>query len=142
MIGREFAVSVLRKTVPDSEEDLKQALRYLQTGEFVYEQPALPENRYVFKHALTQDVAYGSLLTERRAELHERTARAIEDLHTSHIEDHYSELAHHYCHSSNTGKGGRVLEFRRPASGPAIRQYGGNTIFDPRGRSRPDLAGQ
>ena len=61
----------------------------LQLGEFVYEQPAFPETAYIFKHALTQEVAYGSLLGERRKELHECTAGQIEALFNSRLEDHY-----------------------------------------------------
>ena len=52
----------------------------LQLGEFIYEQPALPDVEYTFKHALTHEVAYGSVLNERRKPLHERTAQALESL--------------------------------------------------------------
>ena len=81
--------------------------------------PALPENVYVFKHALTQEVAYGSLLTERRVELHERTAKAVEEIYAVHLEDHYSELAHHYCHSSNTEK---AVEYLSLAGQQAVQR--------------------
>jgi len=47
---------------------------------------------YTFKHALTQEVAYNSVLTERRRVLHERTAEAIEGLYQARLEEHYSEL--------------------------------------------------
>src|SRR5262249_17793515 len=60
--------------------------------------------QYVFKHALTHDVAYGSLLAPRRRKLHERTAHAIEALHRNRPEDHYQELARHYRASGNTEK--------------------------------------
>src|SRR5262249_53194864 len=72
--------------------------------EFLYEQPAFPEPDYSFKHALTQEVAYGTVLQERHKALHERTAQAIESLYHTKLEDHYSELAHHYSHSGNTPK--------------------------------------
>ena len=52
----------------------------LQAGEFIYEQPAAGDIEYIFKHALTQEVAYNSLLIERRKRLHERTGVAIEAL--------------------------------------------------------------
>ena len=70
----------------------------------MYEQPAFPEVEYVFKHALTQDVAYGTVLQEQRKALHERTGQAIEALYTDNLDDHYSELAHHYSRSNNTEK--------------------------------------
>jgi predicted ATPase len=79
-------------------------LAHLQTAEFVYERPAFPEVEYTFKHALTQDVAYNSLLHERRKPLHERTAQAIETLFRSRLDDHYSDLAQHYSRSGNTQK--------------------------------------
>ena len=79
-------------------------LSRLQAGEFVYEQPAFPEVEYIFKHALTQEVAYNSLLIERRKVLHERTAQAIEEVYHSRLDDHYSELAYHYSRSGNIQK--------------------------------------
>ena len=104
VIGREFSSSLLRKVVTDREDDLHRLLSRLQAGEFVYEQPAFPEVEYIFKHALTQEVAYNSLLIERRKILHERTAQAIEEVYRHRLDDHYSELAYHYSRSGNTQK--------------------------------------
>jgi len=104
VIGREFPLSLVRQVVPQPEEELYRLLASLQSKEFLYEQPAFPEVEYTFKHALTQDVAYNSLLLERRLLLHERTAQAMEFLFHAKLEDHYSELAHHYSHSRNTPK--------------------------------------
>ena len=74
----------------------RRMLSNLQLGEFIYEQPAIGDVEYSFKHALTQEVAYNSLLTERRKELHRRTAVAIESLYAARLEDRYTELAHHW----------------------------------------------
>ena len=104
VIGREFGASLLRKVVNQPEAELLGLLSRLQANEFVYEQPAFPEVEYIFKHALTQEVAYNSLLLERRKVLHERTARAIEEVYRHRLEDHYSELAYHYSRSENTKK--------------------------------------
>jgi len=68
----------------------------LQSREFIYEHPILAEVEYSFKHALTQEVAYNSLLTERRRLMHERTAGGIEALFAGRLDDHLGELAHHY----------------------------------------------
>ena len=76
-----MASSLLRKVVDQPEAELLGLLSRLQAGEFVYEQPAFPEVEYIFKHALTQEVAYNSLLIERRKELHERVAQAIEEVY-------------------------------------------------------------
>jgi hypothetical protein len=59
----------------------------LQLGEFIYEQPALPDVEYTFKHSLTLEVAYNSVLSERRRTLHERTAAAIESLYGDRLDD-------------------------------------------------------
>ena len=83
---------------------LEPMLKGLQAGEFIYEQAALGEAEYTFKHVLTQEVAYNSVLMERRRLLHERTGEAIEALFKDRIDDHLAELAHHYSRSANTRK--------------------------------------
>jgi len=67
VIGREFPLSLVRQVVSQSEEELYRLLATLQSKEFLYEQPAFPEVEYLFKHALTQEVAYNSVLQERGA---------------------------------------------------------------------------
>jgi predicted ATPase len=109
VIGREFPLSLVRQVIFHPEEELYHLLSSLQHKEFLYEQPAFPEGAYIFKHALTQEVAYNSLLIERRRTLHEQTARAIEALYNAGLEDHYSELAHHYSCGGNTEKAVQYL---------------------------------
>jgi class 3 adenylate cyclase/tetratricopeptide (TPR) repeat protein len=104
VIGKEFPLSLLTQVVCQPEAEVQGGLAHLQQGEFIYEQPAFPEPEYTFKHALTQEVAYQSLLLERRRELHERTAQAIEVLSHGRLEERYNELAHHYSRSSNAEK--------------------------------------
>jgi len=119
VIGREFSVSLLRQVVTEPEEDLYRLLASLQRKEFLYEQPAFPEVEYIFKHALTQEVAYGSVLVERRKAVHERAGQAIEALYRSSLEDHYSELAHHYSRSGNIPK---AIEYLQLAGQQAVRR--------------------
>ena len=76
VIGRQFPVSLVHAVVSQTEDELHQILASLQAKEFLYEQPAFPESEYLFKHALTQDVAYGTVLHEQRKLLHERTGQA------------------------------------------------------------------
>jgi predicted ATPase len=104
VIGREFPVSLVQQVLSLPAEELYRLLGALQTKEFLYEQPALPESEYIFKHALTQEVAYGTVLHERRKALHEQTATVMEDLYRTNLEGHYSELAHHYSRSGNAQK--------------------------------------
>ena len=104
VIGAEFNLGVARAVSGKSDDELNRMLNGLQLAEFIYEQPAAGDVEYTFKHALTHDVAYNSLLTERRKLLHERAAQAIEALYSERLEDHLSELAHHFDRSSNVPK--------------------------------------
>jgi len=101
VIGREFPLSLIRAVVTKSDDELYRLLNDLQLGEFIYEQPAVGDTEYIFKHALTQEVAYNSVLNERRKQLHERIGAAFETLYAGSIEDHLAELAHHYGRTSN-----------------------------------------
>jgi class 3 adenylate cyclase/tetratricopeptide (TPR) repeat protein len=129
VIGREFPLSLLRHVIPQPEEEVYRVLAALQRKEFLYEQPAFPEVEYIFKHALTQEVAYNSVLIERRKILHEQTAQAIEALCRSKLEDHYSELAHHYSRSGNIEKAVAYLSLagqqavQRSANAEAISHF-------------------
>ena len=109
VIGTKFPLSLVRKVVQLSPDQLDSRLSGLQMGEFIYEQPASNDIEYSFKHALTHDVAYNSLLTERRRLLHERTAQAIEALYHEGLEDYYADLAHHYGSSNNAAKAAEYL---------------------------------
>ena len=66
VIGREFKLGLVRKVAAKSGPELEPMLSELQLGEFIYEQPAIGDIEYIFKHALTHDVAYNSVLNERR----------------------------------------------------------------------------
>jgi class 3 adenylate cyclase/predicted ATPase len=129
VIGREFPLSLVRRVTPHPEEELYRLLSSLQHKEFLYEQPAFPDVEYIFKHALTQEVTYNSMLHERRKALHERTAQAVESLYRATLDDHYSELAHHYSRSGNTGKAIEYLQLagqqsvQRSANAEAVRHF-------------------
>jgi tetratricopeptide (TPR) repeat protein len=102
--GREFPLSLIHAVVAKSDEELNRLLNDLQLGEFIYEQPATGGIEYIFKHALTQEVTYNSVLVERRRQLHERAGTALETLYASTVEEHLAELAHHYGRSANPVK--------------------------------------
>ncbi|UXU85740.1 adenylate/guanylate cyclase domain-containing protein [Burkholderia sp. S-53] len=121
VIGHEFPFSLIRRICseePARDDDLRRLLAHLEAAEFIYERPAFPEVNYSFKHALTQEVAGRSLLTERRTTLHERTAQAIEVLFPTRIADYCSELAHHYSQSGNIPK---AVEYLHRAAQQALR---------------------
>src|SRR5262249_28965484 len=117
VIGRQFPLSLVRQVIPQPEEELYRLLSSLQRKEFLYEQPAFPESEYIFKHALTQEVAYGTVLHERRKALHECTAQAMEAVYSANLDEHYSELAHHYSRSGNTEK---AIEYLHLAGQQAV----------------------
>ena len=119
VVGREFPMSLIRAVLPKSDEELNRMLNQLQLGEFIYEQPALRDTEYIFKHALTQEVSYNSVLLERRKQLHERIGAAIEALYANSIEDHLDRLAHHYGRSSNVPK---ALEYHERAGRQAVQR--------------------
>jgi class 3 adenylate cyclase/tetratricopeptide (TPR) repeat protein len=104
VIGKEFPFGLVRRVIQSAENELMRGLARLQLGEFIYEQPAFPESEYTFKHALTQEVAYNSVLIERRRELHERTAIALEELFAGKLDEQIDALAHHYSRSGNAAK--------------------------------------
>jgi class 3 adenylate cyclase/tetratricopeptide (TPR) repeat protein len=104
VIGAEFPIGLVRRVTAKADDELEPVLENLRRREFVYEQPAFPETEYAFKHALTQEVAYNSVLAERRKILHQRTGAAIEALYAERIEDHVNALAHHYGRSADVNK--------------------------------------
>src|SRR6202035_250943 len=109
VIGKDFPLNLLRHITVSPADRLAPMLKGLQASEFIYERPALGEAEYTFKHALTQEVAYNSVLIERRRLLHERTGEAIEALFKERIDDHLAELAHHYSRTANTRKAAEYL---------------------------------
>jgi predicted ATPase len=118
--GKEASAAPLtlsRDQAGEWQPELERLLSRLQLSEFIYEQPALSDIEYVFKHALTQEVAYNSLLSERRKFLHEQAGAAMEALYVRRIDDHLSELARHYERSGNTVK---ALEYLQRAGFQAI----------------------
>ena len=104
VIGRDFAYRILQ-SVMGMREELRASLINLQGLEFIYEKSLFPELEYVFKHALTQEVAYNSLLVKNRQRIHEQIGRSIEELYADRLEELTIMLAHHYGHSRNPEKG-------------------------------------
>ncbi len=104
VLGREFPLGLVQRVTLKPTDELERMLSRLRAGEFIYEQPAFPETEYIFKHALTQEVAYNSLLSGRRKLLHERAGQALESMFSGQLDDHLSRLAHHYSRSDNVTK--------------------------------------
>ena len=96
VIGKEFSQPVLTRIAGLSEHELRESLAALQRAEFVFEGSLYPVAEYTFKHPLTQEVALGSQLRERRARTHAAVARALEELHAGKLDEQAALLAQHW----------------------------------------------
>ena len=119
VMGRQFSLPIVQDVIASSEGELDSMLSHLQLAEFIYEQPAPGTVEYTFKHALTQDVAYNSVLVERRKLLHQRIGEAIEKAAADRAADRAEELVHHFGRS---GDARRIAEYTRIAGEQAINR--------------------
>lgn len=103
VIGRLFRHRLLQYTT-QQEQDLDQYLWQLEDRDLVYEEHAIPELEYSFRHVLTQETAYSTILSRRRRDFHGKVAEGYEALYASRIEECYEELAYHYSRSNNQQK--------------------------------------
>ena len=95
VIGKDVPFTLLHAIADESEEGVRRQLALLQSAEFLYETRLFPDAEYTFKHALTQEVAYGGLLTDRRRAIHARIVAAIERLQGDRLLEQVERLAHH-----------------------------------------------
>ncbi len=109
VLGREFPLSLIDE-VWSGETSLLADLEELKRLEFLRERRGGDERRFVFKHALTREVAYDTLLEARRRELHGRAGAVIERLYADRLYEQYELLAHHYARSSDAERAAQYLE--------------------------------
>ena len=95
VVGKDVPLALLGAIAGMPEDALRRALTHLQAAEFVYEAHLFPDPEYTFKHALTHEVAYGSLLQERRRTLHGLIADHIERLYHGRLAEQVERLAYH-----------------------------------------------
>jgi class 3 adenylate cyclase/tetratricopeptide (TPR) repeat protein len=95
VVGNDVPLPLLHAIADLSDTDLALGLARLQAAEFVYETRLFPDVEYMFKHAMTHEVAYASLLHERRRALHARVVEAIERLYPNPLAEHRDRLVHH-----------------------------------------------
>jgi tetratricopeptide (TPR) repeat protein len=95
VIGKDVPFALLQAIADLPDEALRRRLDHLQAAEFLYETGLFPDLEYTFKHALTHEVAYGSLLHERRRDLHARIIDAMERLHADRLQEHAERLGDH-----------------------------------------------
>jgi class 3 adenylate cyclase/tetratricopeptide (TPR) repeat protein len=95
VIGKDVPFTLLQAIAGVPENSLRQGLAHLQAAEFLYETSLFPDLEYTFKHALTHEVAYGSVLQDRRRTLHAQIVETLEALYPSRLAEQVEHLAHH-----------------------------------------------
>jgi tetratricopeptide (TPR) repeat protein len=104
VIGKDVPFALLQGIAEQPEDELHAAIGRLQAAELLYEARIFPDLEYTFKHALTHDVTYGSLLQDRRRRLHAKIVEAIERLYPDPLAEHIERLAHHAFRGELWGK--------------------------------------
>src|SRR4030095_1864284 len=119
VIGREFTRRLVDR-LAEVRERTEEFLRELKAIELIYEKSLFPELAYMFKHALTHDVAYNSLLVQRRKELHHMIGLAIEDLYANRLAEHEQVLAYHF---SKAEEWANALDYLLKAAEKAVKAF-------------------
>ncbi|MBW2493627.1 MAG: AAA family ATPase [Deltaproteobacteria bacterium] len=126
VIGREFALRLLER-ITEAGDQLSEIVGELRALELIYEKASYPELAYMFKHALTHDVAYESVLVQRRKMLHQIVGTAIEELYPDRIQEHYEALAHHFSEAEDWE---RALRYHELASEKSQATYANRAASD------------
>jgi tetratricopeptide (TPR) repeat protein len=128
VIGREFTRRLLDR-IGQARGPSEQLLRDLKAIELIYEKSVFPELAYMFKHALTHEVAYSSMLVQRRKQLHHLIGVAIEELYVDRLAEQYEILAHHFSRAEEWAKAVHYLRqagtkaFARSANREALAYF-------------------
>jgi class 3 adenylate cyclase/tetratricopeptide (TPR) repeat protein/ribosomal protein L40E len=110
VIEREFSHELIKGVMDLPEQELMTHLSVLKDSELLYERGIYPQSTYIFKHALTLEVVYDSILTKRKKKLHGEIGQAIEELYKDNIDVHYGALASHFIEAGNYEKGALYSE--------------------------------
>ncbi len=111
VIEREFSHELIRQVTGLPEQELLSYLSSLRDSELLYERGIYPQSTYIFKHALTKEVVYDSILTKRKKQLHAKVAGAIEDIYKDDICYHYGVLSDHCIACEDYEKGAEYARF-------------------------------
>ena len=119
VIGRKFTRRLVER-LADNRGRTADHMQVLKALELIYEKDIYPELTYMFKHALTQDVAYNSLLVKRRRELHCLIGHTMELLYADQLQEHFEIIAYHYAKGEDWNK---ALEFNLKAADKARQSF-------------------
>jgi class 3 adenylate cyclase/tetratricopeptide (TPR) repeat protein len=117
VIGTTIPYSLLRGVSDLGEDALRSGLSRLHQSELLYETQLFPDIELTFTHVLTHEVAYHSLLLDRRRRLHVRILEVIETQHAAHLAEHVERLAHHALHGELWDK---AFDYLRQAARRAV----------------------
>jgi len=120
VVGREFDQDLMRVVTGLQEQELLSHLSILKDSELIYERGIYPQSSYIFMHALMQEVAYNSLLSNRRKEIHEKIGKALESLYPQRLDELYEILAYHYSKSNDFE---RAYQYLKLSGNKTIRNY-------------------
>ncbi len=118
-IEREFSYELMKQVTGISEQELLSRLSALRDAELLYERGIYPQSTYIFKHALTREVVYDSIMTKRRKKLHLDIGDAIEQIHKDNLDQHYAVLAEHYIAGESYEKGAEYCRLAGRKAGRA-----------------------
>ena len=119
VIGREFTRRLLDR-IAEIRERTEECVQVLKAIELILEKSLFPELAYMFKHALTHEVAYGSLLVHRRKDLHRLIGLAVEELYADRLAEHYEILAQHFSKAEEWPK---ALEYLLKGAAKAAKAF-------------------
>jgi class 3 adenylate cyclase/tetratricopeptide (TPR) repeat protein len=120
VIEREFSHELIKQVSDFEEQELLSHLSVLKDSELLYERGIFPQSVYIFKHNMTQEVVYNSLLLKKRKQIHEKIAHSLEALYAKRLEEFYEMLAYHYSRSEDPEK---AYHYLRLSGSKATRNY-------------------
>jgi predicted ATPase/class 3 adenylate cyclase len=133
-IEREFGYELIKCVTGLPEQELLSRLSILKDSELFYERGIYPQSAYVFRHALTQDVVYASILAKVKKRLHEKIGDAIENLYKENLDAQYGVLTEHYILGEDYEKGAKYSKLacrkaQKAASFKEAIQYAQKEVF-------------
>jgi len=126
VIGREFALRLLER-IAEAPDEMRERVDELRALELVYQKALAPELAYMFKHALTHDVAYASVQPARRRALHRIIGVSIEELYADRLPEHWETLAHHFSAAEDWP---RALRYHELAAGKAEANHANRAVVE------------
>ncbi|MFB3896773.1 MAG: tetratricopeptide repeat protein [bacterium] len=126
VIGHRFRYRILNYVI-EVEQNLQEHLSQLVDTGLILEQSLIPELEYLFRHTVTQEVTYNTLLVKRRKIFHGKIAQCLEEMYANRLDEHYELIAHHY---SNSDEHQKALEYLIKAGDKCRKLYANETAID------------